>query len=1744
MDSEIKPYRSLPPLVEGKIQGYLKLIVDEVVWSRKSPGDITVVAVWWGELDSAQFRPVDINTGTQRAGDDIVETYAIRTNTKLFGEYLKNCETIEFVVIIEKTHQFIGSAHISDLIEISKVKAISRYVPIISEGGNRLGDIHVGIKLLINTNRISMMPVKENDFHKYEEDIKKSVLHHEDLDLKLDSNCKNDYSRNLFNYRKNTPLAVKNAKHNENVCKSILKEKRADWEQSPKKPNSGVTDKLVAQVLARAQRLRGVLLKEACDEDLLAANERSMLGISESDSSIENEAKLYEYFLGKKMSHWAEHKALETLKSTSPTPSLLNLATETIKSCQFNNNEADTKDYSSHNKMNEIEKTISSGSIITKSNDSIRFIIESLSLTSAGFRRVRSSCLSRGDGVPVSVTYFVQYETVFANIKKNNRNLEKENRPAHMCSKRQIGQVIYFNHEAVYSISKACLHSDTPIKFKVFNRHLNQRTPTELGIGFMRISDIAQTDFLSMTQKVAIVNKGIKIGELKVLTELGCDCIHFGRQFVEAVMCAKENIPILEISSSMNLGSNRYKSATGTESKTNSRVSSASMKQRGHVNNEADNSASNRDVPQRNKQNSEDQIVGIKKPEHTSNDKILLHGLIFIAEGRDLPQQNTYLICRALWREDRATSRLCNGSNNPLYNFHQLIPLIHGPDLLERTKDNCIITEIYSKNSLGTDSLIGIAKLPVHQLYVAYRDPQVVPHLLQLKYPIISVDGWVPIVNPVTGQPSGQLLALVALGTADQIALLEMIRGLRDCAVTPRTLRNHPNGALEQERYRQAVQDPSTNPIIEDQNSASCCPIIDNNVLASRGSESPRRSTNIQIMKTQESQTDVTTIEGAKATDNVLAQARTEILNSQSSVLHELVDRLAQVLSAPKANSIQTVETQTSTPEELKASTSAKRLCLDLSCNNSLSDNSSNGSPREPFRIPTEMYRSVGVGAEFDEEANLLPSTSYGIEHSDLSPRLQPLVDDDRDTERELSHSEEPFFRAAVEIECALHLPKVERLDDAIEPSTYVTFQKFRNSTNVEQFGSYVITNVYPSNCNPKWEWRCDTRLPTELLVNDEKRMILKVWRLLDAEVNSKVDLEHDIVIGFSALDLSVLTAGFPIVSGWFHIMDFTGKCNGQIKVTVTPLEDISSFGKTISSKSLSKAPAPGPTELNWCSAYPQNTLNSGATFNNAINPACCAESRVPNSHNRLDNDPAVELGFGDVSMSFLSLSLQQKLSELHEITKRLQSRLHDVTNAAFDDDFDNDFDTNDPDMDNDYRNNAENPATANTVFCDIANWSMSNNRPPDHGIVNGSRKSHIYEDNVKQLSHLTGSNNGISPEPNFTDTGYSTSSNVPSNRPLSNGQHNTITKNGNHLINDDSSNVNNGYPARGTRTHIGHLLDKLSLQLSAAPPPATCSFPMKRNVIDLVNSLQYRNNSARYTDRRYRQNARTVLTQTDNVDQNSRANLVDSRNSESRSNYGSNNDFDMSVNGASVRRERISTLIREELVAEENNDTPDCDELSTHLVTSNVRHMGTGGIFHPLIYQHLIPDVHANVGSSVTCNAAQSEHNLDSTPESEAVMQLDNAYVENFNATINNGLSRIRNLIDIDTLPSSEGGGPLGSRDLMDISEGHIEAFRLTPSGVSENVDRNIDVTLVRKPSNDDLMASNSAESTSTISPDKSSARRTVDVDDDRSLTSSESSVSGVSRQAPDGGNPAEETGKVQLKTRVQDSQDSTTDS
>ena len=67
-----------------------------------------------------------------------------------------------------------------------------------------------------------------------------------------------------------------------------------------------------------------------------------------------------------------------------------------------------------------------------------------------------------------------------------------------------------------------------------------------------------------------------------------------------------------------------------------------------------------------------------------------------------------------------------------------------------------------------------------------------------------------------------------------------------------------------------------------------------------------------------------------------------------------------------------------------------------------------------------------------------------------------------------------------------------------------------------------------------------------QLLTDPKRQLIAKVWH--------KDENVSDYVIGFSAIDLGILLHnGFTEISGWYNVMDFVGRCRGQINVEIKP---------------------------------------------------------------------------------------------------------------------------------------------------------------------------------------------------------------------------------------------------------------------------------------------------------------------------------------------------------------------------------------------------------------------------------------------------------------------------------------------------------------------------------------------------------------------------------------------------------------
>lgn len=68
------------------------------------------------------------------------------------------------------------------------------------------------------------------------------------------------------------------------------------------------------------------------------------------------------------------------------------------------------------------------------------------------------------------------------------------------------------------------------------------------------------------------------------------------------------------------------------------------------------------------------------------------------------------------------------------------------------------------------------------------RDPKVSHLLLQAQYPVVAVDGHLPVVDVFSGSTSGSLRVILAMGSADQIVALQRLK-TEDGMVPPVTQR-------------------------------------------------------------------------------------------------------------------------------------------------------------------------------------------------------------------------------------------------------------------------------------------------------------------------------------------------------------------------------------------------------------------------------------------------------------------------------------------------------------------------------------------------------------------------------------------------------------------------------------------------------------------------------------------------------------------------------------------------------------------------------------------------------------------------------------------------------------------------------------------------------------------------------------------------------------------------------------------
>ena len=316
---------------------------------------------------------------------------------------------------------------------------------------------------------------------------------------------------------------------------------------------------------------------------------------------------------------------------------------------------------------------------------------------------------------------------------------------------------------------------------------------------------------------------------------------------------------------------------------------------------------------------------------------------------------------------------------------------------------------------------------------------------------------------------------------------------------------------------------------------------------------------------------------------------------------------------------------------------------------------------KESSNEDEHVYDSVHIDEEEDEEdpsingAREVESDREEVEEQEVEVAV-PEGD-----ECEEGEEESTFFSCIVRIEEGQNLPHKRSL-----PSTYLTF--------ASRHPSVVVTDIARRTTRPKWNFERRVDIAGDVLVDPRRHFILKLWRHL-SEDGEDVDFERDHIIGFVAVDLAPLCLpGFPKISGWYNVMDFVGRCRGQVKVSVTPGEDLTRLADQRRlrrrASEISSVPDTGEARFVTHGKYAQFPSHLVQYPEQVISPSPVQdeEQRSPPEESR----PLKGGGGGwqppqlpslDEALSTHSF-LEQKLREMAGATEQLRERLGTATST------------------------------------------------------------------------------------------------------------------------------------------------------------------------------------------------------------------------------------------------------------------------------------------------------------------------------------------------------------------------------------------------------------------------------------------------------------------------------------------------
>jgi len=199
----------------------------------------------------------------------------------------------------------------------------------------------------------------------------------------------------------------------------------------------------------------------------------------------------------------------------------------------------------------------------------------------------------------------------------------------------------------------------------------------------------------------------------------------------------------------------------------------------------------------------------------------------------------------------------------------------------------------------------------------------------------------------------------------------------------------------------------------------------------------------------------------------------------------------------------------------------------------------------------------------------------------------------------------------------------------------------------------------------PTWNLSSQVPLSVDYLKDSQTQLIIRVW----SSQTECPDKEKDQMVGFAAIDLSPLLS-IPVVSGWYNIINWMGKCRGQVKVTIQPLEEIPRQGShnlpqykqsdfvqpgvatPMDGKSTAEIDTQSYIARGMYSSFPSHLVNHTEQIVTKTRPEVEDDVIRP----QLWNPPTANFLPPNSTRSFLETSLAKNLSELDLLSSRLMS--------------------------------------------------------------------------------------------------------------------------------------------------------------------------------------------------------------------------------------------------------------------------------------------------------------------------------------------------------------------------------------------------------------------------------------------------------------------------------------------------------